>query len=57
MSKVKINNKEYNVPNTVVMPVAYAGFMAMVGVVAGIVMGVLTDGTHVVKKLFDKAKK
>ena len=57
MNKVTINNKEVKLPSTVVMPVAYAGIMAMFGVVGGVVVGVLTDGADIVKKLIDKVKK
>lgn len=57
MTKVTINNKEVKLPSTVVMPVAYAGIMAMFGVVAGTAMGLLTDGACIVKKLIDKVKK
>lgn len=57
MNKVTINNKEVKLPSTVVMPVAYAGVMAMMGVVAGTAIGLLTDGACIVKKLIDKVKK
>lgn len=57
MNKVTINGKEVKLPNTVLMPVGYAGFMAMIGVVAGTAIGVLTDGANIVKKLVNKVKK
>ena len=57
MAKFTINNKETKLPATIVFPVAYAGLMAMFGVVGGVVVGALTDGADIVKKLINKTKK
>ena len=57
MAKFTINNKEVKLPATVVFPVAYAGITAMTGAALGLVVGVLTDGANIVKRLINKVKK
>lgn len=57
MNKVTINGKEVKLPEIVVMPVVGAGIMAMLGVMSGAIVGLVDDGTYVVKKLVNKVKK
>lgn len=57
MGKIEVNGKKIKLPNTVTMPVAYAGLMAMWGTFIGIAVGLATDGCYIVKKVFDKVKK
>lgn len=57
MGKIEVNGKKIKLPNTVTMPVAYAGIMAMWGTFIGIAVGLAADGCCIVKKAIDKIKK